>query len=106
MMGFMQTYIRRIDSFNRGLGRIVMYGIFVMMGILLFSFGMMNLIVYKISGSDPKTYKNILLLNCVLSLISFILSVRYFFVVPVVLMGIAILSFFGILVKNVKKEKE
>ncbi|MDG2407327.1 MAG: C4-dicarboxylate ABC transporter, partial [Paracoccaceae bacterium] len=37
MMGFMQTYIRRIDSFNRGLGRIVMYGIFVMMGILLWS---------------------------------------------------------------------
>jgi hypothetical protein len=81
-------------------------GFSIMMGILLFSFGLMNLILYKISESDPKTYKNILLLNCVLSLISFILSVKYFFVVPVVLMGIATLSFFGILLKDQKTSLE
>lgn len=34
---FMRAYIRYIDGFNRGLGRIVMYGIFVMMAILLWS---------------------------------------------------------------------
>ena len=37
MPGFLLSYIRWIDGFNRGVGRIVMYGIFVMMGILLWS---------------------------------------------------------------------
>jgi TRAP-type mannitol/chloroaromatic compound transport system permease small subunit len=33
----MQTYVRVVDGLNRRIGRIVMYGIFVMMGILLWS---------------------------------------------------------------------
>ncbi|MFN3318362.1 MAG: TRAP transporter small permease subunit [Allorhizobium sp.] len=33
----LQTYVRVVDAFNRRVGRIVMYGIFVMMGILLYS---------------------------------------------------------------------
>ena len=37
MMEAMQTYVRVVDRFNRWIGRIVMYGIFVMMGILLWS---------------------------------------------------------------------
>ncbi len=37
MTGLMRTYIALIDGLNRRLGRIVMYGIFVMMGILLWS---------------------------------------------------------------------
>jgi len=36
-MGLMKGYIRIVDGFNRRLGRAVMYGIFVMMGILLWS---------------------------------------------------------------------
>lgn len=36
-MGLMKRYIRIVDGFNRRIGRIVMYGIFVMMGILLWS---------------------------------------------------------------------
>jgi TRAP-type mannitol/chloroaromatic compound transport system permease small subunit len=36
-MGLMKGYIRVVDGFNRRIGRIVMYGIFVMMGILLWS---------------------------------------------------------------------
>lgn len=36
-MELMRGYIRRIDSMNRIIGRIVMYGIFVMMAILLWS---------------------------------------------------------------------
>jgi TRAP-type mannitol/chloroaromatic compound transport system permease small subunit len=36
-MGLMKGYIRIVDGFNRRIGRIVMYGIFVMMGILLWS---------------------------------------------------------------------
>jgi TRAP-type mannitol/chloroaromatic compound transport system permease small subunit len=36
-MGLMKGYIRIVDGFNRRIGRVVMYGIFVMMGILLWS---------------------------------------------------------------------
>ena len=36
-MGLIKGYIRIVDGFNRRIGRIVMYGIFVMMGILLWS---------------------------------------------------------------------
>ncbi|MGF0538622.1 TRAP transporter small permease subunit [Agrobacterium sp. ES01] len=32
-----KTYVRFVDGFNRRLGRIVMYGVLVMMGILLYS---------------------------------------------------------------------
>ena len=37
MIKFMRVYIRVIDAFNRGIGRIITYGIFVLMGILLWS---------------------------------------------------------------------
>jgi TRAP-type mannitol/chloroaromatic compound transport system permease small subunit len=37
VMGLMKGYIRIVDGFNRRIGRVVMYGIFVMMGILLWS---------------------------------------------------------------------
>jgi TRAP-type mannitol/chloroaromatic compound transport system permease small subunit len=37
MLKVVQTYIRTVDAVNRRVGRIVMYGIFVLMGILLWS---------------------------------------------------------------------
>lgn len=37
MPNFLKAYIRIVDNVNRRLGRIVMYGIFVMMAILLWS---------------------------------------------------------------------
>ena len=36
-MQFLRAFIRRVDGMNRWIGRLVMYGIFVMMGILLWS---------------------------------------------------------------------
>ena len=33
----LKTYVRVVDAFNRRVGRIVMYGIFLLMGILLYS---------------------------------------------------------------------
>ena len=36
-MKILRAYIAVIDTFNRGVGRLMMYGIFVMMGILLWS---------------------------------------------------------------------
>lgn len=37
MNRFLLGYVRRVDGFNRRLGRLMMYGLFVMMGILLWS---------------------------------------------------------------------
>ena len=37
MIRALQAYVGVIDPFNRMIGRIVMYGIFVMMGILIWS---------------------------------------------------------------------
>lgn len=37
MQGLMRGYVRRVDAVNYHIGRIVMYGIFVMMAILLWS---------------------------------------------------------------------
>lgn len=36
-MGFMRFYIKVIDTFNRGVGRVITYGIFVIMAVLLWS---------------------------------------------------------------------
>ena len=37
MTAMMRGYIRVVDGFNKGLGRIIMFGIFIMIGILLWS---------------------------------------------------------------------
>ncbi|WP_425089163.1 TRAP transporter small permease subunit [Stappia sp.] len=37
MLSAMRLYIRAVDAFNRRLGRLIMFGIFVMIGILLWS---------------------------------------------------------------------
>lgn len=37
MTGVMRGFVRVVDSMNRRIGRVMMYGIFVMMGILLWS---------------------------------------------------------------------
>lgn len=37
MPEFLKTYVRVVDAFNRRIGRITMYMVFVMMGILLYS---------------------------------------------------------------------
>ena len=36
-MKAMLAYVRTVDGFNRRLGRMIMYGLFVMMAILLWS---------------------------------------------------------------------
>ncbi|QLF70889.1 TRAP transporter small permease subunit [Peteryoungia desertarenae] len=41
----LKTYVRIVDAFNRRIGRIVMYGVFVLMGILLYSSISKNLFV-------------------------------------------------------------
>ena len=37
MPGFARAFVHGVDGFNRGIGRIMMYGVFVIMGILLWS---------------------------------------------------------------------
>lgn len=37
MIGALRTYVAVVDRFNYGLGRVIMFGIFALMGVLLFS---------------------------------------------------------------------
>ena len=47
MSGFMRAYVRRVDAFNYRMGRVAMYGIFVLIAILLWS------TLSKILSDDP-----------------------------------------------------
>ncbi len=67
-------------------------GFSLMMGLLLFGYGTLNLLLLKNNGQAPLP-TNILLLNCLITLISVVLSIQYFFIVPIVLTGIALLGY-------------
>lgn len=65
-------------------------GFSLMMGILLMGFGLLNLFLIK---SLPSPSKYILFTNTFISFIALLISIKYFFLVPVVFLGIAFLSF-------------
>ncbi len=61
-----------------------------MMGILLIAYGLLNLSLTKTSMISEK---HIILINVIMSLFAFVISIKYFFIVPVVFLGIAFLCF-------------
>lgn len=67
-------------------------GFSLMMGLLLFAYGLLNLLILK-NNKSANLASNILILNIIVSLISVILSLKYFFIVPVVFTSIAFLGF-------------
>lgn len=67
-------------------------GFSLMMGLLLFGYGTLNLLILKNNGQAPLP-TNILLLNCLITLVSVVLSIQYFFTVPIILTGIAFLGY-------------
>lgn len=74
-------------------------GFSLMMGILLIGYGFLNLAFMKeciIPG------KQIIIINIAVSLITFVVSVKYFFIVPVVVLCIAFLCFFMALILSAK----
>lgn len=65
-------------------------GFSLMMGFLLFAYGLLNLLVVR-KNKIPS--KDIIAVNIVVSLVALALSIRYFFIVPIFFLGTALLCF-------------
>ncbi len=77
-------------------------GFSLMMGLLLFGYGALNLLILN-TNKDDRLPVTILILNVFISLVSVILSVNYFFIVPVVFTSIALFGFsIALITKNRK----
>ncbi|WP_107037936.1 LIC_13387 family protein [Brumimicrobium mesophilum] len=76
-------------------------GYSLMMGLLLFGYGLINLMISK-NNQQKEIPKNILVLNIVISLTSLLLSVNYFFFVPIILISLALIGFSVSLLLNFK----
>ncbi len=69
-------------------------GYALMMGLLLVSFGVGNLILIRGDAKRILALRSVMMLNIVVSLVSLLLSIVYFsFIVPVVLTGLALVFF-------------
>lgn len=62
------------------------------MGLLFVGYGALNLLILK-NNQQVQLPSNILLLNIVVTLISVIISIKYFFLIPTLLVGIPFLGF-------------
>jgi len=74
-------------------------GFSLMMGFLLMGYGLMNLSFIKVIKTPPKS---LIFINLVMSLIALAISINYFFIVPVVFLGIASFSFLMALILSNK----
>ena len=67
-------------------------GFSLMMGILLIGYGLLNILILK-NNKQLNLASNILILNIIISLVSLILSVKYFFIVPIIFTSIPLVGF-------------
>lgn len=67
-------------------------GFSIMMGLLLTSYGLINLLIVK-NNKESNVAKNIILLNILVASACVILSIKYFFIVPITLTGLAFIGF-------------
>jgi len=72
-------------------------GFSLMMGILLISYGLLNLSMLKTSEAPSK---NTIIVNAATSIIALVISIKYFFLVPTTLLSIAFLCFLMALIIN------
>lgn len=77
-------------------------GFSLMMGLLLLGYGLLNLLIIR-NLKHLTLPVNILILNIIISAVSLILSVKYFFIVPIVLIGIAFIGFSISLITKLRK---
>lgn len=77
-------------------------GFSLMMGLLLFGYGLLNVLIFK-NNQTSGILNNILIINVIVCLISLILSIQYFFIVPIVFTAIAFLGYMISLTVNFKK---
>ncbi len=72
-------------------------GFSLMMGLLTFAYGTINVMLLK-SYKDIEIPNNILILNTLVTLVCLILSIQYFFIIPIVLTGIPFLGYLTALI--------
>jgi len=77
-------------------------GFSLIMGLLLFGYGLLNIFILRNNKTEFIPI-NIVILNVVICLVSFLLSIKYFFIVPIVFTGIAFLGFTISLISKLKK---
>lgn len=67
-------------------------GFSLMMGLLLFGYGFLNLLITK-DKQERNIASSIIVFNLVISAISLLLSIKYFFIVPVVFTSISLFAY-------------
>lgn len=67
-------------------------GFSLMMGLLLIGYGLLNRMFVKNSNQSDLP-SNILILNIIISFISVIISLKYFFIVPIIFTSVAFLGY-------------
>lgn len=77
-------------------------GFSLMMGLLLFGYGLLNILILR-NNQESSIPTNIIILNIIICIISFVLSIKYFFIVPIVFTGIALLGFAISLIIKLRK---
>lgn len=68
-------------------------GFSLMMGIMLISYGMINLMFLKNNKQINLADNKILITNTLVSFISLMLTIKYFFIFPILLMSLALTGF-------------
>jgi|GEM_PF-1686617 len=74
-------------------------GFSLMMGLLIFGYGALNVMFLK-HNSQKNLPWNILVLNTIITLVCVIISIQYFFFIPIILTGIPFVGFFISLITN------
>ena len=77
-------------------------GFSLMMGLLLFGYGLLNILILR-NNQESSIPTNIIIFNIIICVISFVLSIKYFFIVPIVFTGISLLGFAISLIIKLRK---
>ncbi len=77
-------------------------GFSLMMGLLLFGYGLLNILILR-NNQASSIPTNIIIFNIIICVISFVLSIKYFFIVPIVFTGISLLGFAISLIIKLRK---
>jgi hypothetical protein len=97
----------KVNLFGSGTNVLDFYnGFSIIMGFALASYGLLNLFLIKYTYNPASNFRPILLLNSLVAIISCILSIQFFFIIPpIALTGIASLAFVLAYIMSYKEEQ-
>jgi len=96
----------KVNLFGSGTNVLDFYnGFSIIMGFALLSYGLLNLFLIKYNYSSASNFRPILLLNSLVAIVTCILSIHFFFIIPPILFtGIASLAFILAYIMSYKEE--